>query len=149
MRRRSIQSTTVLFIIIAFAVVILIIKNTTPIPSPDITKVTATPAISAAPMATAVPVTSTPAPTEAGTTTYQLIVPSGYRETGTVPVYSTVACDFTTSVQPEWFNKSGIAESLSETSFVFTDHATLQYSADCLDYIQYSDEMYDFVRILQ
>lgn len=144
MRRRTIWIITVLFVVAAFAVLILTIKNMMPTPAPNINKGTAAPAASVMPTTAAVPAALTPVPTETSTTTYKVVVPSAYRETGIVPVYRAAACDFTEIVQPEWFNESGIAEMRNETSLVFKDHATLQYSADCLEYIQYSDEMYDY-----
>ena len=98
------------------------------------------PVIMAESVKTAAP-TAVTAPSVSG---YELDIPSEYSENGSMPVRRADAADLTKAVDPAWFNASGIAEKRSESSFVFADGATLQYGADSLYYIQYTDEMYDF-----
>ena len=75
---------------------------------------------------------------------YEVTAPAAYSENGTMPVYRATETDLIKAVDPKWFNGSGIAEKRSESSFVFGDGAMLQYSADFLNYVQYTDEMYDY-----
>ena len=78
---------------------------------------------------------------------YEILVPASYQETGTMPVYQAIESNFMTSVQPEWFNQSGIAErkgAKKDVSLTFNDHATLTYSAEAVWYAEYIDELFDY-----
>ena len=78
---------------------------------------------------------------------YEILVPASYRETGTLPVYRAVENDFMATVQPEWFNESGIAErkgAKKDVSLTFNDHAELSYSAEAVWYAEYTDELFDY-----
>ena len=78
---------------------------------------------------------------------YEILVPAAYRETGTLPVYKAVENNFMATVQPEWFNASGIAErkeAKKSVSLTFNDHAELSYSAEAVWYAENTDEMFDY-----
>ena len=77
---------------------------------------------------------------------YEILVPEAYRETGTMPVYKAVENDFMATVQPEWFNQSGVAkkEGKKSDSLTFNDHAHLSYSHESLWYAEYTDELFDY-----
>lgn len=78
---------------------------------------------------------------------YEILVPASYQETGTMPVYQAVENDFMTTVQPEWFNQSGVAkENGSKKSIgqIFNDHAELSVSSEAIWYAENTDEMFDY-----
>ncbi len=78
---------------------------------------------------------------------YEILVPASYQETGTLPVYQAIENDFTATVQPEWFNRSGIAKkegSNKDVSLTFNDHAQLFYGRDVVWYGEYTDELFDY-----
>lgn len=141
MRRKPYWVISALLIIVVLAVLVTVMGNNAP--TTYIQEAVSTTVAIAMPIATNMPDSSTPVPAVSDITAYQIVVPPTYQEAGTVPVYRAIECDLTGIVQPEWFNQSGTAEERSETSVVFTDHATLSYGADYLDYLQYSSEMYD------
>ena len=97
---------------------------------------------------TAVPETSTQVPVEAAQMTgYEILVPSSYQETGTMPVYQAVENDFMTTVQPEWFNQSGIAKeekARKSSGWTFNDHAEMSVSSEAIWYAEYTDELFDY-----
>jgi len=99
-------------------------------------------------METAEPERPTRIPPEAVQQTgYKILVPASCQETGTMPVYQATENNFMTVLQPEWFNKSGIAKeekankSISRT---FNDNAELSVSSDAIWYAEYTDEMFDY-----
>ena len=71
---------------------------------------------------------------------YELVVPEEYKETGTLPVYRAVKNDFTSVMQPEWLNQSGITEKWDTGAF-FNDHAELFCYPESISYSEYTDEM--------
>lgn len=71
---------------------------------------------------------------------YALNVPDVYRENGVLPVYQAEKTDFTATVQPEWFNSSGIADASSGVDFRFADHALLSLAPEALFYNEYLDD---------
>ncbi len=77
---------------------------------------------------------------------YEILVPEAYRETGTMPVYKAIENNFMTTVQPDWFNQSGIAkkEGKKDVSLTFNDHAQLAYSPESIWYAEYTDELFDY-----
>ena len=78
---------------------------------------------------------------------YEILVPESYKETGTLPVYRAIENDFTATVQPEWFNQSGIAQkegAMKDVSMTFNDHAQLSYGPDSIWYGEYTDELFDY-----
>lgn len=77
---------------------------------------------------------------------YKILVPEAYRETGTLPVYMAMENDFMATVQPEWFNQSGIAkkEGKKDVSLTFNDHAQLGYGPESIWYAEYTDELFDY-----
>ena len=80
-------------------------------------------------------------------TGYEILVPVSYQETGTMPVYQAIENDFTATVQPEWFNQSGIAKedrAKKGANLVFNDHAELSLSAESIHYSEYTDELFDY-----
>ena len=97
---------------------------------------------------TAAPETQSQIPAEAlQQNGYAILVPASYQETGTMPVYQAVENDFMTTVQPEWFNQSGIAKeekSRKSTGRTFNDHAELSVSSEAIWYAEYTDEMFDY-----
>lgn len=99
-------------------------------------------------METAGPETPTQIPTEAMQQTgYEILVPVSYQETGTMPVYQAIENDFTATVQPEWFNQSGIARedrAKKGANLVFNDHAELSLSSEAIYYSEYTDELFDY-----
>ena len=98
-------------------------------------------------METAEPETLTQIPPEAVQQTgYEILVPASYQETGTMPVYQATENDFTKTVQPEWFNQSGVAkkEGKKSVSLTFNDHAQLTYGRESIWYAEHTDEMFDY-----
>ena len=99
-------------------------------------------------METAGPETPTQIPTEAMQQTgYEILVPVSYQETGTMPVYQAIENDFNATVQPEWFNQSGIARedrAKKGANLVFNDHAELSLSSEAIYYSEYTDELFDY-----
>ena len=80
-------------------------------------------------------------------TGYEIVVPELYRKTGTLPVYRALEADFTAAVQPEWFNRSGIAKeerAKKSANLTFNDHAELSCSAKALYYSEFTDELFDY-----
>ncbi|MBQ7182511.1 MAG: DUF4179 domain-containing protein [Clostridia bacterium] len=100
--------------------------------------------------ATAAPERPVPVPAKAVSRDgYAILVPASYRETGTLPVYKAVENDFMATMQPEWFDRSGIAErkeAKKDVSLTFNDHAELSYSAEAVWYAEYTDELFDYNR---
>ena len=79
-------------------------------------------------------------------TGYEILIPSSYQETGMMPVYQAIETNFTKTMQPEWFNKSGVAkkEGKKSVSLTFYDHAQLVYGRDSIWYAEYTDELFDY-----
>ena len=77
-------------------------------------------------------------------TGYAVVVPEAYRQTGTLPLYRAEEYDFTKTVNPEWFNQSGIAQMESATHMTFHDHAVLGLGPESLWYAEYTDELFDY-----
>lgn len=80
-------------------------------------------------------------------TGYEILVPASYQETGTMPVYQATENDFTKTVQPEWFNQSGMAKeerAKKSVRMIFNDHAELSFDAGSIFYAEYTDEMFDY-----
>ena len=80
-------------------------------------------------------------------TGYEILVPASYQETGTMPVYQAIETNFMTSVQPEWFNQSGMAKeerAKKSVRMIFNDHAELSFDAGSIFYAEYMDEMFDY-----
>lgn len=77
-------------------------------------------------------------------TGYSLVVPDAYQQTGTLPLYRAEEYDFSKTVNPEWFNQSGIAEMKSADDMVFNDHAQLGFAAEFLSYNEYDGELFDY-----
>ena len=78
---------------------------------------------------------------------YEILVPPSYQETGTMPVYQAIETNFMTSVQPEWFNQSGMAKeerAKKSVRMIFNDHAELSFDAGSIFYAEYMDEMFDY-----
>lgn len=71
----------------------------------------------------------------------EIIIPEEYARTGTLPVYAAAERDFRTAVQPEMFNSSGIADTLTGkhgyTAITFRDEARLSWDAAALYYETY------------
>ena len=76
---------------------------------------------------------------------YELMVPEEYKETGTLPVYRAVKNDFTSVMQPEWLNQSGITEKW-ETGAFFNDHAELFCYPESISYTEFTGEVYELNR---
>ncbi len=97
---------------------------------------------------TAEPETLTQIPPEAVQQTgYEILVLASYQETGTMPVYQATENDFTKTVQPEWFNQSGMAKeerAKKSVRMIFNDHAELSFDAGSIFYAEYTDEMFDY-----
>lgn len=70
-----------------------------------------------------------------------IICPDVYEQTGTLSLYAAIPRDFTTVVDPEYFNTSGIAESItgkhSHHTVTFADTAQLQWMPEALYYNAY------------
>ena len=125
MRRKPYWVISALLIIVVLVVLVSVMGNNAP--TTYIQEAASAPAATAAPTATNMPDTSTPVPTISDISAYQIVAPPAYNEIGTVPVYRAIECDLTGIVQPERLNQSGTVEKRSESSIVFTDHATLSY----------------------
>ncbi len=87
-----------------------------------------------------------PSPTS-GTVTieqegYELNVPAAYQESGTMPIYRAVETDFTASVDPVWFNQTGIVSGEGTEDIHFADHAILSLSPEALFYYEFTDDNY-------
>ncbi len=87
-----------------------------------------------------------PSPTS-GTVTieqegYELNVPAAYQESGTMPIYRAVETDFTASVDPVWFNQTGIVSGEGTDEIRFADHAILNPSPEALFYYEFTDDSY-------
>lgn len=74
---------------------------------------------------------------------YTVQAPEGYEAGGTLPVYKAVEINFLPVVQPEWFNRTGIAEKQDKNFFTFNDHARLYFYEDSISYTEYTGEEYD------
>ena len=86
-------------------------------------------------METAEPGNPTQIPPEAvQQTEYEILVPTSYQGTGTMPVYQAIENDFMVTVQPEWFNQSGVTkkEGKKSVSLTFNDHAQLAYGRESI-----------------
>ena len=66
----------------------------------------------------------------------KLIVPDGYSQTYTMPVYSAAVRDFGADLKPELFNQSGIAKTESYL-ITYNDEAQLSWSPETLFYKEY------------
>ena len=78
---------------------------------------------------------------------YEILVPPSYQETGTMPVYQAIENNFMKTVQPEWFNQSGIAKedrAQKSTTMTFNDHAELSCHAEGIWYAEYTGELFDY-----
>ncbi len=73
---------------------------------------------------------------------YKVIASSEYRETGTMPVYQAVQTDFTKSVDPEWFNHTGIVSGIGTEEIRYSDHAILNLAPEALFYYEFTDDNY-------
>ena len=73
---------------------------------------------------------------------YELITPKEYQETGTLPVWQAVPADFASDVDPEWFNRTGIASGAGGEEIRFADHAVLMLSPDGIFYSEFTDDRY-------
>ena len=73
---------------------------------------------------------------------YEVITPSEYRETGTLPVYQAVHTDFTKSVDPEWFNHTGVVSGIGTEEIRYSDHAILNLAPEALFYYEFTDDDY-------
>ena len=73
---------------------------------------------------------------------YEVITPSEYRETGTLPVYQAVHTDFTKSVDPEWFNHTGVVSGIGTEEIRYSDHAILNLGPEALFYYEFTDDNY-------
>ena len=73
---------------------------------------------------------------------YELIVSPEYQETGTMSIYQAIETDFTTGVNPEWFNTTGIATGAGTDFIEFNDHAVLSSSPEALFYDEYQGEVF-------
>ena len=73
---------------------------------------------------------------------YDVITPSEYRETGTMPVYQAIQTDFTKSVDPEWFNHTGIASGIGTDEIRYSDYAILNLAPEALFYYEFTDDNY-------
>ena len=80
-------------------------------------------------------------------TGYEILAPASYQETGTMPVYQAMENNFMKTVQPEWFNQSGIAKedrAPKSTTMTFNDHAELSCHAEGIWYAEYTGELFDY-----
>lgn len=73
---------------------------------------------------------------------YDLQVPDVYKETGTMPVCRAVEADLLHTVNPEWFNTSGINSGEGTDYLIFNDYAVLSLSPDAVFYHEFADEAY-------
>ncbi len=85
---------------------------------------------------------SEPAVIIKGRDSYELVIPQAFRETGTLPVYRAVETDFTSSVDPAWFNATGVASGAGTAEIRFADHAILNLSPEALFYYEFTDDNY-------
>lgn len=65
-----------------------------------------------------------------------LTVPDEYTQTGTMPVYAATLRDFGASLNPELFNRSGVAET-GKYTLTYNDEAILSWSPETLFYNEY------------
>lgn len=78
---------------------------------------------------------------------YEILVPPSYQATGTLPVYQAIENNFMKTVQPEWFNQSGIANedrTKKSTTMTFNDHAELSCYAEGIWYAENTGELFDY-----
>ena len=64
-----------------------------------------------------------------------------------MPVYQAIENNFMKTVQPEWFNQSGIAKedrAQKSTTMTFNDHAELSCHAEGIWYAEYTGELFDY-----
>ena len=104
----------------------------------EIWTVSCTPMFMAEPVATA---QNQPATIE-NKNDYELITPQEYQESGTLPVYQAIETDFTTVVDPAWFNQTGIASGAGTDEIHFADHAILNLAPEALFYYEFTDDNY-------
>ena len=87
-----------------------------------------------------------PSPTSGAVTIeqegYELNVPAAYQESGAMPIYRAVETDFTASVDPVWFNQTGIVSGEGTEDIHFADHAILSLSPEALFYYEFTDDQY-------
>ena len=76
---------------------------------------------------------------------YEIVVPEEYKKTGTMPVYRAVKNDFMAVLQPEWLNRSGIAEVRGEGAVTFNDLAHLVWYPESFSYEKITDELYEYI----
>ena len=73
---------------------------------------------------------------------YELITPQEYRETGTLPVYRAAETDFASTVDPAWFNATGVVSGAGTEEIRFADHAILNPGREALFYYEFTDDRY-------
>ncbi|MBR6030084.1 MAG: DUF4179 domain-containing protein [Clostridia bacterium] len=73
---------------------------------------------------------------------YELVTPVQYQETGILPIYQAVETDFSSTVDPVWFNRTGIAAGIGTDEIRFTDHAILNPASEALFYYEFTDDNY-------
>lgn len=76
------------------------------------------------------------APSESSQGGPTITVPDAYTEQGTLPIYKAETRDFALTVQPEWFNQSGVAET-HDYGVTFQDGSELQFSGEIVQYREY------------
>ena len=87
-------------------------------------------------------------PVEAGKVTvteqngYEVITPSEYQETGTLPVYQAIGTNLETAIRPEWFDTSGIVNSEGKQVIHFSHHSVLSYGPEAFFYDEFADDQY-------
>ena len=87
-------------------------------------------------------------PVEAGKVTvkeqngYEVITPSDYQETGTMPVYQAIETNLETAIKPEWLDTSGIASGEGTQDIHFSHHAVLSYGPEAAFYDEFADDQY-------
>ena len=59
-----------------------------------------------------------------------------------MPIYRAVETDFTASVDPVWFNQTGIVSGEGTEDIHFADHAILSLSPEALFYYEFTDDNY-------
>ena len=59
-----------------------------------------------------------------------------------MPVYQAVQTDFTKSVDPEWFNHTGVVSGIGTEEIRYSDHAILNLAPEALFYYEFTDDDY-------
>ena len=73
---------------------------------------------------------------------YEVITPSEYQETDTMPVYQAIEADLETAIKPEWLDTSGIASGEGTQDIHFSHHAVLSYGPEAAFYDEFADDQY-------